>query len=85
LFAQYVLLRLYCDRVPAGVVQDPDPAGSVRLREEEFKNYALPFYAVVVPEGDRFRTVTTYDRGLIKSVEEFASFLREALEASKKG
>jgi hypothetical protein len=76
---------LYCDRVPAGVVQVPDPGGSVRLREEEFHNQALPFYAVVVPEGDRFRTVTTYDKGLIKSPEEFASFLQEALALSKKG
>jgi hypothetical protein len=75
-----VLLRLYTDRVPAGTQQAPGPEGAIQLRNEQFKNHALPFYAVVSPKGDQVEVITTYERGLIKSVEEFAGYLQGSLD-----
>jgi hypothetical protein len=69
--------------VPAGVTQDPGPSESIELRNKKFGNEALPFYAIVRPQGDDVATVRIYDRGLIKSVPEFAGFLQGALDDYK--
>jgi hypothetical protein len=74
-FARHVLLRLYADRVPAGIVQEPDPAGAVELREKVFKTEALPTYALVRPTGDSFEIVRIDKQGLIRDVPAFIQFL----------
>jgi hypothetical protein len=77
-------VRLYTDKLPPGVEQVPDPPGSVRLRNEEFKNYALPFYVIVKPKGETLQTLAKYEKGLIPDVEDFAAFLKEGLEAARR-
>ncbi|MFO0841279.1 MAG: cytochrome c biogenesis protein CcdA [Gemmataceae bacterium] len=78
-FAKHVLLKLYTDKVPAGVVQDPDEAESVKLRNTVFRSEALPLYALLKPTGDgRFDVVGRFGddgNGLIEDVPAFVKFL----------
>ncbi len=83
IFARYTLLRLYTDRVPAGTVQVPDEAGATLLRNDTFKNAALPFYVIILPMGDKFETVRYYDEGLINDVDAFARFLEQPLGSNR--
>jgi hypothetical protein len=74
-FRRHVLLRLYADTTPAGVDQDPPPAGAVELREKKFGTAALPLYAIVRPTGDGFEVVRKDEQGLIRDVDAFVKFL----------
>ena len=75
--SKHVLLRLYADRVPAGIAQDPDAAGTVALRLEKFGTSALPLYALVRPAGDGFEVVRQDEQGVISDVPAFVRFLGE--------
>lgn len=75
--SKHVLLRLYADRVPAGIAQEPDAAGTVELRLEKFATSALPLYALVRPAGDGFEVVRKDEQGLISDVPAFVRFLAE--------
>lgn len=76
-FTKHVLLKLYTDRVPAGVKQEPNEAKSLALRDERFID-ALPVYALLRPKGDDFEIVSIYGKkgsGLIKDVPGFVRWL----------
>lgn len=80
LFSKFVTVRLHTDKVPTGVVQVPDAQGAQELRDEKFKNFALPYYVVVRVKGKTLERVAYYEKGLINDPGEFAEFLRQALE-----
>jgi len=77
-FSRHVLLRLYTDRLPAGVDQDPSPAGAVQMREKVFGTEALPLYALVRPTDQGFEIVRKDEQGLIRDVDAFVRFLESA-------
>ena len=74
-FSRHVLLRLYTDRTPAGVEQDPPPEGAVQLRDTAFGTAALPLYALARPTEQGFEIVRKDDQGLIRDVDAFVRFL----------
>jgi hypothetical protein len=85
LFQDFVTVRLYVGKVPAGLVQVPDGAGAEAFRDEKMKNQALPYYVVLKPKaGKVLKKVSFYEKGLIGSVDEFADFLEQSLAAAKK-
>ncbi len=78
--SQHVLLRLYADKVPAGIDQKPDVKGTILLRNKRFGPNAqnvTPVYALVRPKGDDFEVVRVYDTktGLIRDPADFVKFL----------
>lgn len=79
LFSKFVTVRLHTDKVPAGVQQVPDAAGAQELRDEKFKNFALPYYVIVRVKGKTLERVAFYEKGLINDPNEFAEFLTSAL------
>jgi hypothetical protein len=81
LFQQFVTVRLYQDRVPAGTAQVPDADGAQEFAIEKLGNAARPYYVVLVPNGKTLTKVAQYGKGLIDSPEEFAGFLNRALAA----
>jgi thiol:disulfide interchange protein DsbD len=76
---QHVLLKLYAEAgVPAGIDQQPDSEGAIKLRNETFETNALPLYALVRPKGDSFelvRKILPSDSGLITDVPAFVKML----------
>jgi hypothetical protein len=82
-FRQFVTVRLYQDKVPAGTMQVPDAEGAQQFAAEKLGNAARPYYVVLVPNGKTLTKVAEYDRGLIDSPEEFIGFLNKALSAAK--
>lgn len=82
---QFVTVRLYQDRVPAGTTQIPDAEGAQDFAAEKLGNNARPYYVVLVPHGKTLTKVAEYnsENGLIGSPEEFAGFLNKAAEAAK--
>ena len=83
LFQQFVTVRLYEDRVPAGATQVPDAEGAQEFAIEKLGNAARPYYVVLVPNGKTLTKVAEYGKGLIDSPEEFAGFPSRAQEAAK--
>ena len=90
LFAQYTLVQLYTDTVPAAMYQTP-PDKSAREAEASanqgyqqaaFGTIQLPLYVILEPQanGD-VRTVGVYDEGKINDVAAFVEFLRKPLDA----
>jgi hypothetical protein len=80
MFQKFVTVRLHTDKVPAGVPQVPDAAGAQGLRDEKFKNFALPYYVVVRVKGKTLERIGFYDKGVINDPAEFAGFLQSTLE-----
>jgi hypothetical protein len=85
LFAQFVLVRLHTDTVPAGVTQVPDADGSVEFRWKKFKTRALPYYEILTPKGKRLKPPHSFSDNLINDVDDFARFLQEGLDKAKGG
>ena len=83
LFGQFVTVRLYQDRVPAGVTQVPDAEGAQDFALKKLGNAARPYYVVLKPKGKTLERIANYDKGLIDSPDEFAGFLKDALAAPK--
>lgn len=90
LFAQYTLVQLYTDTVPAAMYPTP-PDKSAREAEASanqayqkaaFGTIQLPLYVILEPQanGD-VKTVGVYDEGKINDVAAFVEFLRKPLEA----
>jgi hypothetical protein len=79
-FSKFVTVRLHTDKVPAGTRQVPDAKGSKEMRDEKFKNFALPYYVVVRVKGNTLERVAFYEQGLINDVGEFTRFLQDALD-----
>jgi hypothetical protein len=85
LFHEFVTVRLYVGKVPAGLTQVPDGDGAERFRNEKLKNEALPYYVVLKPKGGKIlKKISFYEKGKIGSVEEFAVFLEQSLAAAKR-
>jgi hypothetical protein len=85
IFADFVTVRLYVWKVPAGLQQIPDGNGAKGLRDKKLNNEALPYYVVLMPRSEkRLKKIAVYEKPTISSPEEFATFLNKALEASKK-
>jgi hypothetical protein len=84
LFAQFVLVRLHTDTVPAGVTQVPDAPGSVAFRWSKFQNAGLPYYEIVTPSGKRLTPPHFFAGSLIRNVDEFARFLQSGLDEARK-
>ena len=82
-FQQFVTVRLYQDKVPAGTTQVPDAEGAQQFAIDKLGNAARPYYVVLVPNGKTLTKVAEYEKGLIDSPEEFAAFLNKALAATK--
>lgn len=80
-FNKFSTVRLHTDRDPADGTQVPDAEGAKWLRDEKFKNFALPYYVVVRVKGKTLERVGTYNKGVISDPNEFKSFLEEALKA----
>lgn len=85
-------VQLYTDEVPAHAYAS-DPGQAARRAEARangefqiaaFQASQLPLYAVLMPQGDRVRVVGIYPEGKINNPDQFAAFLREALEKAKK-
>lgn len=68
---KFVLVKLFTDGIGEPYERQQ------RFQEENFKTVALPFYAVIEPDG---RVVATFP-GLTRDVSEFAEFLRRAAKA----
>ncbi len=85
LFAQFVLVRLHTDTVPAGIDQVPDANGSLVFRRQKFETGALPYYEIVTPQGNRLSPPIKWEENLIDDVDDFARFLQNGLDAAKKG
>lgn len=68
---RFVLVKLFTDGIGEPYEKQQ------RFQEETFKTVALPFYAVIEPDG---RIIATFP-GLTRDVSEFAEFLRRAAEA----
>jgi hypothetical protein len=83
IFQQFVTVRLYQDRVPAGVTQVPDAEGAQDFANEKLGNAARPYYVVLMPKGKTLVRIANYDKGLIDSPEEFAGFLNRALAEAR--
>jgi hypothetical protein len=83
LFQQFVTVRLYEDKVPAGTTQVPEAEDAQQFAIDKLGNAARPYYVVLVPNGKTLTKVAEYDKGLIDSPEEFAGFLNKALAAAK--
>lgn len=81
----FVTVRLYQDRIPAGATQVPDAQGAQDFAAEKLGNNARPYYVVLVPNGKTLTRVAEYnsENGLIGSPEEFADFLNKAAAAAK--
>ena len=80
LFDKFVTVRLHTDKVPDGTQQVPDAAGALGLRDDKFRNFALPYYVIVRVKGKTLERIAYYEQGLINDAGEFAGFLRAALE-----
>jgi hypothetical protein len=77
---QYVLVRLYTDKVRAGFEQTMTPEQVRAFQQEHFQSAQLPLYAVLRPKGDSFEVVgAPYAEGKINSPEAFVQFLRKPL------
>ena len=86
MFQSFVTVRLYAGQVPEGLAQVPDGAGAETFRDEKLKNYALPYYVVLKAKGGAtLKKISFYEKGKIGSVDEFADFLKQSLDAAKKG
>ena len=83
LFQQFVTVRLYQDRVPEGMTQVPDATEAQDFAGEKLGNWARPYYVVLTVKGHTLTRIAEYDQGTIGSTTEFASFLNQALAASK--
>jgi thiol:disulfide interchange protein len=68
---RFVLVKLFTDGIGETYERQQ------RFQEETFKTVALPFYAVVEPDG---RIIATFP-GLTRNVGEFAEFLKKAGDA----
>jgi hypothetical protein len=85
LFQEFVTVRLFVGKVPAGLEQVPDGDGTEKFRNEKLRNEALPYYVVLKPKGGNvLRKISFYEKGKIGSVDEFADFLEKSLAAAKK-
>lgn len=78
LFSNFITVQLHTDQVPAGTRQVPDAKGAEEFRNEKFNNFALPYYVVLRPKGNKLYRVATYTKGLIDDPEEFAAMLEAA-------
>ena len=87
-------VQLYTDEVPSGAYS-ADPGERARALEaranRDFKIKAfgtdqLPLYAVVLPDvsGVKVRVIGVYPEGKINRPDEFAAFLKKALDDAKK-
>lgn len=83
IFQQFVTVRLYEDKVPAGTVQVPEAEDAQQFAIDKLGNAARPYYVVLVPNGKTLTKVAEYDKGLIDSPEEFAGFLNKALATAR--
>jgi hypothetical protein len=81
-FKKFVTVRLYTAPAPAGLAQVPDGQGATGLRDEKFKNYALPYYVVVRVKGKTLERLGYYDKGVINDPNEFAQFLEATLKVN---
>ena len=70
LFEKFVLVRLYTDG------GEPEHQINQDLERERFGTIALPYYAIISPEGS---TLATFP-GLTRDRKEFIEFLRQGLE-----
>jgi len=68
---RFVLVKLFTDGIGA------EYENQQRYQEETFKTVALPFYAVIEPDG---KIIATFP-GLTRDVREFAEFLKKAADA----
>ncbi len=73
---KHVLLKLYTDKTPAGIEQEPAEVASLEMRNTRFKTNALPHYALLQPVGDDFRIVRAYDGNLIQTPAEREAFVK---------
>ena len=80
LFSNYVTVQLHTDQVPVGTRQVPDAEGARQFRDQKFQNFALPYYVVIRPKGNKLYRVATYTKGLIDDPDEFAAMLEKARE-----
>lgn len=89
---QFEKVKLYTDEVPAQSYHT-DPGHDERVKEARanrdfqkavFRDYALPLYAVLMPQADgRVKVVGVYDEGKINDPAKFATFLKGSLEQAK--
>jgi hypothetical protein len=82
-FRKFVTVRLYTAPTPAGLVQVPDGAAATELRDQRFKNYALPYYVIVKVKGNTLEKIAFYEQGIINDADEFVNFLEKALAAAR--
>jgi hypothetical protein len=78
IFSNFVTVQLHTDKVPTGARQVPNASESAVMRDELFRNFALPYYVVLRPRGQTLYRVGTFTKGLIDDPEEFAQMLEEA-------
>ncbi len=83
LLRRYVLVELYADRLPAGSRSPTTAEENRQLRDEAFHDARLPLYVILRPTADgKYQEISRFDEGKIISVDAFARFLREPLNAN---
>ena len=76
-FDKFVTVRLNTRGGFPGQVPAPDDAAD--MRDEKFKNYALPYYVVVRVKGKTLTRIGSVDKPVLTEPE-FAEFLKATLK-----
>ncbi len=75
LFSKHVLVRLYTDGT------QPQHSQNLQFEKERFGTIALPFYAILSPQG---KTIATFP-GLTRDRKAFLDFLRHGMDKESEG
>jgi hypothetical protein len=83
---QYVLVRLYIDKVPSDIRLPASAAKeNLELLHNQFETGQEPLYIVLKPDGKAGTELARYEVGQIKDIEEFKTFLRKSLGKNNSG
>jgi thiol:disulfide interchange protein len=77
LLSKYVRIKLHTDG-RKNAEQIALNKANQKLQQDRYKTTALPFYAILSPDG---KDVAQFDEGLTYDVDKFAGFLKSGLEA----
>src|SRR5262249_12521160 len=80
--SQYVLVQLYTDVIPDRYQPTTTRDENKQFLYEHFGTLELPLYAVVKPDGGKWKALGQYG-GKINNVEGFKDFLKKPLEEEK--
>jgi hypothetical protein len=80
----FVTVRLFAGKMPAGQKQIPNGEDAEAFRDEKLKNNALPYYVILKPITDgKLKKIASYEKPTIDPVsDEFPTFLAQSLAAS---